>query len=48
MLLSRTLRARMTLVPRTHLEAIGLVPKGRREYALADGRKVELNNTTSL
>ncbi len=36
-----------SLVPRAHLEAIGLFPKGRREYALADGRKVELDITTA-
>ena len=36
-----------SLVPRTHLEAIGLVPKGRREYTLADGRKSELDITTA-
>ena len=36
-----------SLVPRTHLEAIGLVPKGRREYTLADGSKSELDITTA-
>ena len=36
-----------SLVPRPHLEAIGLAPKGRREYALADGRKIELDITTA-
>ena len=36
-----------SLVPRTHLEAIGLMPKGCREYALADGRKIELDITTA-
>ena len=36
-----------SLVPRTHLEAIGLVPKGCREYTLADGSKSELDITTA-
>ena len=36
-----------SLVPRTHLEAIGLVPKGRREYTLADGSKASLDITTA-
>ena len=36
-----------SLVPRTHLEAIGLMPKGRREYTLADGGNVELDITTA-
>ena len=29
-----------SLVPRTHLEAIGLGPRGRRVYELADGKIV--------
>ena len=36
-----------SLVPRTHLEAIGLAPKGCREYILADGRKSQLDITTA-
>ena len=36
-----------SLVPRTHLEAIGLVPKDRREYTLADGKKTDLDITTA-
>ena len=36
-----------SLVPRVHLEAIGLMPKSRREYTLADGRNIELDITTA-
>ena len=36
-----------SLVPRTHLDALGLAPKGRREYALADGRRIERDITTA-
>lgn len=36
-----------SLVPRRHLEAIGLQPKGRREYQLADGKKVAYEITTA-
>ena len=36
-----------SLVPRAHLEAIGLKPKGRREYTLADGNKISLEITTA-
>ena len=36
-----------SLVPRAHLEAIGLKPKGRREYTLADGSKISLDITTA-
>lgn len=32
-----------SLVPRRNLEAIGLRPTGRRTYATADGRAVELD-----
>ena len=32
-----------TLVPRQHLEAIGLVPEGQRVYAMADGEEVRLD-----
>ena len=31
------------LVPRQHLESIGLVPEGQRRYGLADGREVRLD-----
>ena len=34
-----------SLVPRAHLQAIGLKPRGRREYVLADGRPVSLDIT---
>ena len=33
------------LVPRKHLEAIGLVPEGQREYSLADGRRISMDIT---
>ena len=36
-----------SLVPRRHLEAIGLEPKGRRVYETADGREVEMDVTTA-
>ncbi|MGH7960695.1 MAG: clan AA aspartic protease [Candidatus Binatia bacterium] len=32
-------------VPRQHLEAIGLTPKGQREYELADGSEVKMDIT---
>lgn len=32
-----------SLVPRTRLEAIGLEPRGRRVYTIADGRPVVLD-----
>ena len=35
-----------SLVPRPHLEAIGLQPKGRRAYELADGSEVAMDITT--
>ena len=35
-----------SLVPRLHLEAIGLKPKGQRVYGLADGSEVRLDITT--
>ena len=38
-------RAFDSLVPREHLEAIGLKPRGRREYVLADGKPVALDIT---
>ena len=31
------------LVPRQHLEAVGLVPEGRRRYGLADGSEIRLD-----
>lgn len=34
------------LVPRPHLEAIGLKPKGQRTYGLADGSDVRMDITT--
>ena len=36
-----------SLVPRSHLEAIGLKPKGRRIYELADGSELILDVTTA-
>ena len=36
-----------SLVPRPHLEAIGLAPKGRRVYELADGSELSLDVTTA-
>ena len=33
------------LVPRPHLESIGLVPKGQRVYETADGREVKFDIT---
>ena len=36
-----------SLVPRPHLEAIGLEPKGRRVYQLADGSDLVLDVTTA-
>jgi clan AA aspartic protease len=34
------------LVPKKHLESIGLAPKGKRTYELADGSEVKLDITT--
>ena len=34
------------LVPRRHLEAIGLMPKAQRTYGLADGSEVSMDVTT--
>ncbi len=34
-----------SLVPRARLEAIGLEPRGRREYLLADGKPIALDMT---
>lgn len=36
-----------SLVPRPHLEAIGLKPKGRRVYELADGREITVDVTVA-
>ncbi len=36
-----------SLVPRGQLDAIGLRPKGHREYVLADGNKVAFDITTA-
>jgi len=35
------------LVPRKHLDAIGLAPKGQRTYELADGSPLKLDITTA-
>ena len=36
-----------SLVPRPHLEAIGLEPRGRRVYELADGTRIGMDVTTA-
>ena len=36
-----------SLVPRTHLEAIGLEPRGQRVYELADGSELVLDVTVA-
>ena len=36
-----------SLVPRPHLEAIGLKPRGRRVYELADGREIAVDVTVA-
>ncbi|MXY74708.1 MAG: clan AA aspartic protease [Acidimicrobiia bacterium] len=36
-----------SLVPRPHLEAIGLQPRGQRLYELADGSEVSFDVTTA-
>lgn len=36
-----------TLVPRPHLEQIGLKPKGRNVYELADGNEIAMETTTA-
>ena len=33
------------LVPRPHLESIGLIPKGQRVYELADGSEIRMDIT---
>jgi clan AA aspartic protease len=35
------------LVPREHLESIGLIPKAQRIYELADGREIKMDITTA-
>ena len=37
-----------SLVPRPHLESIGLRPKGRRVYELADGSEITMEITTAV
>jgi clan AA aspartic protease len=34
------------LIPKKHLEEIGLTPKGKRTYELADGSEVKMDITT--
>jgi len=36
-----------SLVPREHLESIGLQPKGQRTYELADGNVLKMDITTA-
>lgn len=36
-----------SLVPRQRLEAVGLLPRGSREYTLADGRSLSLDMTVA-
>ena len=36
-----------SVVPRKHLEAIGLIPKGKRTYELADGSELQLEVTAA-
>ncbi len=36
-----------SLVPRPQLEAVGLKPKGRRSYELADGSEITVDVTTA-
>ncbi len=35
------------MVPRKHLESIGLEPKGKRVYEMADGSKIRMDATTA-
>jgi len=37
-----------TLVPRQHLEAIGIEPMGQRVYELADGSQIRLKTTIGV
>jgi clan AA aspartic protease len=34
------------LVPRKHLESIGMMPEGQRTYVLADGNEIKMDITT--
>lgn len=36
-----------SLAPRQHLEAIGMKPRGRRTYEMADGREIAMDITTA-
>ncbi len=36
-----------SLVPRPHLESIGLIPKGQRVYELTDGSEIRMDITTA-
>lgn len=36
-----------SMVPRQHLDEIGLKPKGKRSYELADGSELQLDITTA-
>ena len=36
-----------TLIPRPHLEGIGLKPRGRRVYEMADGSEISMDVTTA-
>ena len=36
-----------SVVPRSHLEAIGLSPRGSREYSLADGSRADFELTVA-
>ena len=40
-------RATDSLVPKPHLEAIGLEPRGRRRYELADGSELAVDVTVA-
>ena len=40
-------RATDCLVPRPHLEAIGLSPRGQRVYELADGSEIKMDITVA-
>ena len=35
------------VVPRRHLESIGIAPRGQREYTLADGSKIKMDITVA-
>ena len=40
-------RATDCIVPRPHLESIGLIPKGQRVYELTDGSEIRMDITTA-